>query len=56
MAGDDLYKIMDRGNSVASFKAFYHTPTQAELDAAFTKAEQKFQKTIRLQKVPKSLQ
>ena len=39
--GDDLYKIMDRGNSVASFKAFYHTPTQAELDAALNKAEKK---------------
>lgn len=39
--GDDLYKIMDKENAVASFKAFYHTPTQAELDAAFTKAEDK---------------
>src|SRR5690606_25126916 len=39
--GDDLYKIMSRENAVASFKAFYHTPTQAELDAAFSKAEEK---------------
>ncbi len=39
--GDDLYKIMNRENPVASFKAFYHTPTKEELDAAFTKAEAK---------------
>ncbi|MCP9770769.1 hypothetical protein EGI22_22930 [Lacihabitans sp. LS3-19] len=39
--GDDLYKIMDRGNPVSSFKAFYHTPTKEELDMALNKAEEK---------------
>ena len=42
--GDDLYTIMSRENPVASFKAFYHTPTQAELDDAFNKAEEQVSK------------
>lgn len=39
--GDDLYKIMNKETSIASFKAFYHTPTKDELDAAFQKTEEK---------------
>ena len=39
--GDDLYKIMGLKTPMESFKKFYRTPSNEELEAAFGKAEEK---------------
>ena len=39
--GDDLYKIMNKESAIASFKAFYKTVSQKEVEEALDKAEAK---------------
>lgn len=52
--GDDLYKIMDKGNSLASFKAFYKNVSKAEMQAAFSQAEKQVSKDKNIDETTKN--
>lgn len=52
--GDDLYKIMNKENAVASFKAFYKTVSQKEVEEALGKAEAEMAKNEEIDEETKS--
>ena len=51
--GDDLYKIMGLKTPVESFKKFYRTPSNEELEAAFGNAEEKIDNNKNIDKETK---
>jgi hypothetical protein len=52
--GDDLYKIMDKGNSLASFKAFYKNVSKTEMQAALSQAEEQVSKDKNIDEATKN--